>query len=352
MKRIFLILPLLFIGLMAFSQNDINRTTPIGNVPANTATYNKRTVNDANLRANLTLYIPNGVTPTLNNAKDSSGAVFFKVNASSDTSFYANIQGSGWVRFPNYNKIVQLIGSSSPVLLAGAITSLPTVGYNPGSNITTAQFITNSFYQTQPPTSGLSGGGNYELHSAGTFASTLNWIGGRQSATNPLATINVAGINQTFTQPSAGASTSGTQGVTVTWNTNATYYNTVTTTDSKTATSSTGYAFYPSRYWGRSAITAPTTVILLATAGGSSELTGGKAKSGFTISASGSNYVYYAYPSSFGDLTSILVGGFESISSFTKTILSVTNASGYVQNYTVYTSNNTFSATTPSIIVN
>jgi hypothetical protein len=352
MKRILSILPLLLIGLVSFSQTDVNRTNPIGNVPATTATYNKRTVNDANLRVNLTLYVPNGSNPTLNNAKDSTGAVYFKVNAASDTSFYANIIGSGWVRFPSYNKIVQLIGASSPTILGGAISSLPTVGFNPGSNITSSQFITNSFYQTQVPTSGLSGGNNYELHSSGTFASTLNWSAGRQSATNPLSTINVAGINQTFTQPSSGASTSGTQGVTVSWNTNVTYSNVITTTDSKTATSTTSFNFYPQIYWGRTAIVSPDNSTVLATAGGSNELTTGKSKSGFSITASGSNYVYYAYPNSYGDLTSILIGGFESIGSFTKTTLSVTNASGYVQGYTIYTSNNTFSATTPSIIVN
>ena len=71
----------------------------------------------------------------------------------------------------------------------------------------------------------------------------------------------------------------------------------------------------------------------------------------FGITISGTQFVYYAYPAVGADLTSILVGGFESINSFTKSIQSVTNASGYTQNYKVYISNNNFSANLNSIVI-
>jgi len=104
---------------------------------------------------------------------------------------------------------------------------------------------------------------------------------------------------------------------------------------------------YPKRYWGYSSAAAPTNGIVLASAGGSNELTTGKAKNSFSVVVSGTlQYVYYAYPASYGDLSSIIVGGFESIGAFTKTVLSVTNSQGYVQNYNVYTSNNQFTNTT------
>ena len=104
---------------------------------------------------------------------------------------------------------------------------------------------------------------------------------------------------------------------------------------------------YPKRYWGYSSASAPTNGIVLASAGGNNELTTTKVKNSFNVVVSGTlQYVFYAYPASYGDLSSIIVGGFESIGAFTKTVLSVTNAQGYVQNYNVYTSNNQFTNTT------
>lgn len=104
---------------------------------------------------------------------------------------------------------------------------------------------------------------------------------------------------------------------------------------------------YPKRYWGYSSASAPTNGIVLASAGGNNELTTTKVKNSFNVVVSGTlQYVFYAYPASYGDLSSIIVGGFESIGAFAKTVLSVTNAQGYVQNYNVYTSNNQFTNTT------
>ncbi len=207
-------------------------------------------------------------------------------------------------------------------------------GLNPGTNELVA-FLNAVFYPSQPPTASLSGGQNLELHSAGTFSATLNWSAGRQSATQPLNTITVAGTPQTFSQPSAPGTVSGTQSVTVTWNSNVSYTNTVTTTDSKTASATTSFNFYPKRYWGRSASATPDNTIILASAGGNQELTTTKAGT-FTITASGSNYVYFAYPASFGTLSGITVGGLGV--TFNLATVSVTNASGYTQNYYVYTS--------------
>jgi len=236
-------------------------------------------------------------------------------------------------------------------ITATSITSLPFVGQTivPGNP---ASVWRQMFGQTQIPTASLSGGTAYEL---GVSAAThnLSWSYGRQAATATISTavISPGSLSVFGSQPAQPGTVSGTQSVTTPSNTNRTYTLTVTTTDGKTATATTTDTWLPGRYWGRSASATPDNTIILAVAGGNKELSGAKDKSGFTVTSSGSNYVYYAYPASLGDLTFISVGGFSSFGAFTKSVVSVTNINGYTQNYNVYTSNNTFSATTPSIIV-
>jgi hypothetical protein len=109
------------------------------------------------------------------------------------------------------------------------------------------------------------------------------------------------------------------------------------------------YTPYPKRYWGYVNSTSPTSSEIITNLGGGNELMtdGTRAKSGFSVVVSGTNqYVYYAYPTTYGTLTSIIVGGFESIGAFTRTTVSVTNAVGYTQNYYLYRSNNQFTNTT------
>jgi hypothetical protein len=151
MKRILLILPLLLIGIMAFAQTDINRTTPIGNVPSNTATYNKRTVNDANLRASLTLYVPKGVTPTLNNAKDSVGAVFFKINPAADSSFYVYHGNNNWVRYAKYADIFKVVKDSLAnyqKLTDGIVTGLVPTASGNNLSITAGTYRLNNIVRS------------------------------------------------------------------------------------------------------------------------------------------------------------------------------------------------------------
>ena len=83
----------------------------------------------------------------------------------------------------------------------------------------------------------------------------------------------------------------------------------------------------------------------------SSEFYTAPAKATFSISVTGSQYVFYAYPATGADLTSISVGGFESINSFTKSTINITNAQGYTQSYKLYVSNNNFSANVTNIII-
>ena len=61
-----------------------------------------------------------------------------------------------------------------------------------------------------------------------------------------------------------------------------------------------------------------------------------------TVNATGSEYTYIAYPARLGALTSIVIGGFESLSDFNvdNTALAVTNPEGYQEDYRVYVSKN------------
>jgi hypothetical protein len=70
------------------------------------------------------------------------------------------------------------------------------------------------------------------------------------------------------------------------------------------------------------------------------------------IITSGEKYIYYAYPATYPDLTSIMVGPFESIDAFEKTERNITNSQGYSQLYKIYVSINNFSDKVEKIIIN
>ena len=66
----------------------------------------------------------------------------------------------------------------------------------------------------------------------------------------------------------------------------------------------------------------------------------------YTFDASvggGANYLYIAYPTSFGAPASTTFNGF-TFTDYTITTVSLTNASGFTQNYYILRTNNTYSA--------
>jgi hypothetical protein len=112
-----------------------------------------------------------------------------------------------------------------------------------------------------------------------------------------------------------------------------------------------GYVTYTpqaKKYWGSST---NNTIDFSSFGDKSSEYYSSPAKGTFSISVTGSQYVFYAYPATGADLTSISVGGFESINSFTKSTITITNQQGYAQSYKLYVSNNNFSANVTNIII-
>ena len=196
--------------------------------------------------------------------------------------------------------------------------------------------------QTQNPTASLSGGSNYELHSAGTFSPTLNYSAGRLAAgtnvaaTSPFASITVAGVSKSTTGCSSPPCTiSGTQGVTVTYNTNTSFSNVVVTTDGKSATATTNFNFYSTYYRGYVSSSSPTDADLYSAGYNFLNVSNSKATSGTLSNPSGSSYIVFAYPARFGTAT-ITIGGLGV--SYILTTRSLTNQSGYSENYNIYVS--------------
>lgn len=214
-------------------------------------------------------------------------------------------------------------------------------------NGTTFTTLEDVFFPPEPPTASLlvdifgsNNGSNrtVEVTTAGTTNGTANWTAGRSASTGDITSITAAGVSQTFSNPPAPGTVNGSQAFTVTNNTNTTIsLSVVSTTGNATDNVSISWLF--KRYWGTDANGTLTDAELIA---GSNELSGSRAK---TFSVTPANeFVYFAYPQSYGNLTSITVNGFESISAFTLTTQSHTNASGGITTYNVYVSNNLFTA--------
>jgi hypothetical protein len=130
------------------------------------------------------------------------------------------------------------------------------------------------------------------------------------------------------------------------------YPNTISTGSNS---ASLNFSSYSKRYWGGISIPFNTTAIYDITAlspSPNADNSGGSKGITATIAISGSQYAYYAYPATNADLTSIMYNNFESINTFTKTIVQIKNAQGYTQNYKVYTSNDPISATLTSVTFN
>lgn len=109
-------------------------------------------------------------------------------------------------------------------------------------------------------------------------------------------------------------------------------------------TGSASYSFLPGRYNGVDHTIISTGAGIISAFGSSVVLTSTRVGT-FTFDCSvggGSNYCYIAYPTSFGLPSSTLFNGF-TFTDYTSSTVSLTNASGYTQNYYILRTNNTYS---------
>ncbi len=113
-----------------------------------------------------------------------------------------------------------------------------------------------------------------------------------------------------------------------------------------TATSTITINFYNRRYWGISTVASGYTEADVEVLG-SNDLANARAKT-FTVNATAGNYIIYSYPTRLGTAT-FTVGGFEGGFQDPETV-SVTNASGYTENYYVYRSTNSGLGSTSVVV--
>lgn len=187
-----------------------------------------------------------------------------------------------------------------------------------------------------------------ERTAATTGTSTLNYTYTRNTGTPVFTEIKIDGNGQTLYPGFSANGGNGSQSVTYPSNTTTTYTFTGTTGSlSSSATSTISYS--SRRYWGRSAGAIPTQAEILAAAGGGSDLTQSKSKTS-VITASGTNYPFFAYLSSLGTLTSIKdANNVEVLSGYNTGTLSLTNALGDVQIYRYYINQNATAGNTTMI---
>jgi hypothetical protein len=251
----------------------------------------------------------------------------------------------GWI--PPYETVKSTIADSLTLPNGGPITSVPVIGFNPGTT-RIKDWINNVFYASQPPTAALSGGLTYELKGSGTTNHNLTATIGRQSATQPIASAVITATAQnyplTFSQPAQPGTVPVVQGVVTPLNATLTYTLTVTTTDGKVATATATDNGLPRRYFGFISDTTnirsgaggiDATIALLG-----SELSTSKSKSGNTGVPSGTQFFVYAYIATAGTLTQFDLNGFPSIDAMKSVSRSFTNGLGYTSTWYIYWTNN------------
>lgn len=234
----------------------------------------------------------------------------------------------------------------------------PFVNVNPGTN-DVAEWIQKVFYPSQGPTAGLtmsfvnpangstvtSSPATLEMMAAGAnIPITLNWTAGRDANTEPLATVTLAGVSQTFSQPAQGASTTGSMSASFGRNAFVSFINYVSTSDGKNASSTVSISFSWKRYSGfmtlpsGSANYTPTSSDILALS--NQAFSSSRAHISPSLTPTGEQHLIIAYPLAWdpGPSTAakIWIGGLESSGNFIRRTIDFTNQSGGNTTYVVY----------------
>jgi len=179
--------------------------------------------------------------------------------------------------------------------------------------------------------------GNGGAYTTNTFYQNASPLGGNTTTVSSLTSTQTFYVNRAYTQGAIINDNCGNPDATGRINAGS------------ANSSSISFTAFDKRYWGYSTSSPPSNSEVLAVAGGSTDNTVSKGKGAFVITVTGTNkYVFYTYPASYGDLSSITISGLESIGAFTKTVGNVTNAQGFAVSYNIYTSNNQFTNTTIS----
>jgi hypothetical protein len=234
------------------------------------------------------------------------------------------------------------------------VTSATVGGISSGTDLGTSPVLVQTtlrseLYPYQGPLVSLSLNPSAGTREIGTSIATPILTPTTTRRTNPITTLTLSrsgtGLIHTYPSPNAAGGTEApytdTSGAV---SSNTTYTATVGDgTGSGTGTAS--YAFLPGRYTGVSSSVVSTGAGIISAFGSSVVLTSARTGT-FTFDCSvggGANYCYIAYPTSFGLPSSTLFNGF-TFTDYSVSTVSLTNASGFTQNYYILKTNNTYNA--------
>ncbi len=246
----------------------------------------------------------------------------------------------------------QFGGSGTATWTPQGVTTATVGGIAAGTNLGTAPVniadtMIQEFYPYQGPLVSLVLNPSAGTREIGTSIAAPILTPTTTRRTNPITTLTLSrGVTLIHTYPSPAPS-GGTEApytdTSGAVSSNTTYTATVgdgTSTSTGTAT----YSFLPGRYNGVSTSVISTGSGIVSAFGSSVVLTSTRVGTySFDCSVGGgSNYCYISYPTSFGLPSSTLFNGF-TFTDYTTTTVSLTNASGYTQNYYILRTNNTYS---------
>lgn len=250
------------------------------------------------------------------------------------------------------NYIYPNFGGGNAMWTPQGVTTATVGGIAAGTNLGTSPVaisdtMINEFYPYQGPLVSLALNPSAGTREIGTSIATPILTPTTTRRSSPITTLTLsrgATLIHTYPTPNPAGGTEApytdTSGAVTT---NTTYTATVGDGTS-TGTGSASYSFLPGRYNGVAQTIISTGVGIVLAFGLSVVLTSTRVGTySFDCSAGGgSNYCYISYPTSFGLPSSTLFNGF-TFTDYTSSTVSLTNASGYTQNYYILRTNNTYS---------
>lgn len=218
--------------------------------------------------------------------------------------------------------------------------------YSQTVNLTTLQDIVNYIFQFvyTPPSISLAGSGSNVIYEKGASVSGINLTASVVKRSNPTANVRFyRGVSLLDTQATGGISGSFPFNYVTAFTDTTSFTSQVddtlvgsdgpTTVTSNTVTYTFVYPYYHGV--GAAGLNGAQIAALTKNVIASSN----NVNRSFTVN--GSQKMYFAYPASYGDLTSILdVNNFETLGDWTKTTKSITGADASSQSYTCYEFNN------------
>lgn len=233
------------------------------------------------------------------------------------------------------------------VTTTGAVGGIPAAANLGIMPINIEDTLLDIFYPYRGPgvtLSTLPAGGVREI---GTSIASVDLTATTVRYTDPITTVEyfrgVTMINAEATPIAAGGIETYTDGVAV--STATTYTAQVGDGTSVTTSNAVTFTFLPGIYYGVANTVLTTGAAIITNFGASVVLTSSRLVS-YIFDASvggGANYLYIAYPTSFGLPASTLFNGF-TFTDYTVSTVSLTNASGHTQNYYILRTNNTYNA--------